>query len=203
VLLGMVIETVSGEPFGSFCRRRLFGPAGLVETAVDDAATIVPGRASGYTPNSAAASGFDNSSFISMTLPGAAGAIRSTTDDLCRWHAALLDGRVVRSESLREMMTPVRLHDGTLPMGTLSPVPNAPPIVMEYGFGLWMGTFKGKRFVGHVGNINGFSSQLRSFPAEKISVACLFNCDLWGEPASYAEMESLRDAAASLALGVA
>jgi CubicO group peptidase (beta-lactamase class C family) len=203
VLLGLVIEKAADAPLAAFLQRRLFDPAALLQTAVDSAATVVRGRASGYTPNDAVPSGFDNASFISMTLPAAAGAMRSTSEDLCRWHFALLGGRLLQSESLQQMLTPIRLADGTLPMGTMSPIPNTPAVTMEYGLGLWLGSFRGRRFAGHVGSINGFAAQLRSFPAEQVSVACLFNSDLRGKAESYAEVEALRDAAADIALEAA
>jgi D-alanyl-D-alanine carboxypeptidase len=202
VLLGLVVEKVTGSPFRRFFEERLFKPAGLEETAVDDVTAIVPGRASGYDREKGGATGFENASFISMTLPGAAGSIRSTATDLCRWHHVLLGGRLLTAESLKEMLTPVRLKDGTLPPVTLSPASNVQPNDMSYGFGLGMGQLKGRRFIGHPGNINGFTGELRSFPTEQISIACLFNCDIWGDPSSYAELEALRDKAASMALGL-
>jgi D-alanyl-D-alanine carboxypeptidase len=199
VLLGLVVEQVTGAPFGTFFAERLFKAAGLEETAVDNAATIVDGRASGYDHHEGRR--FENTSFISMTLPGAAGSIRSTGMDLCRWHHALLGGRLLTAESLKEMMTPIRLKDGTLPRVTLSPALNVQPSDMSYGFGLGMGQFNGRHFITHPGNINGFTAELRSFPTERISVACLFNCDVWGEPSYYAGLEALRDKATSMALG--
>lgn len=203
VLLGMVVEKQSGMPYGKFFRERLLEPAGLASTAVDDAATVVPGRATGYTPDKDAASGYDNASFISMTFPGAAGSMRSTTEDLCRWHHALLGGRIVKPESLKEMMTPGRLKDGTLPLAKMDPEKDEPAKPMEYGFGLALGDLDGKRWVGHAGGINGFSSQVRSFPAQQVSVATLVNSDFGGNATAYQATEGVRDAAARIALGLA
>lgn len=200
VLLGVLIEKASGQSYGDFLERRLLKIAGLSDTALDDAATVVPHRAAGYTANENAPSGFDNASFISMSFPGAAGALRSTTEDLCRWHHQLLWGNLLKPESLTAMLAPARLNDGSLPSAKNAAETDAKPTPMEYGFGMMMGSFEGRRYVGHAGGINGFSSQIRSFPAEKLSVACLFNCDFMGQTASYGKSESLRDAAARAGL---
>lgn len=200
VLLGVVIEKASGIRYGEFLQQRLLKVAGLSNTAVDDAASVVPHRASGYTPDEKAAVGFDNASFISMSFPGAAGALRSTTEDLCRWHNELLWGNLLKPDSLTAMLTPGRLNDGSLPTAQMDPETHAEPKPIEYGFGLEMGSFEGRRYVGHAGGINGFSSQLRSFPAERLSVACLFNCDFMGRPEWYTKSESLRDSGARAGL---
>ena len=204
VLLALVVEIAAREPYGSFYKRRLFERAGLAHTAVDNASEIVPHRANGYSFSAKSASGFDNASFISMTIPHGAGALRSTTEDLCRWHAALLGGHVLAPASLKEMLTPGRLANGELP-----PMPEAmaarsgtgaQPI--EYGFGLAVGEFESRRYAGHDGGINGFFSQLRSFPAERISVAVLANIDGFKDVrVGMQEMVDIRDAAARAALG--
>jgi D-alanyl-D-alanine carboxypeptidase len=200
VLLGLVVQKITGEPFGDFFRKRLLDVAGLADTSVDDAATVLRGRASGYTPNANTPGGFDNASFISMTFPGAAGAMRSTTDNLCRWHQVLLGGRIVKPETLQEMTTAMRLNDGSIPTTRMDPEQKKPPVPMEYGFGLMLGSMDGKRFLGHDGDISGFASQLRSFPAEQISVALLVNADSGPREEFHHELESLRDAAARIAM---
>src|SRR6185437_8443054 len=154
VLVGVVVEIASQQPYATFLRERLFEPIGLRSTAVDDAAEIVPNRVSGYTPNPKAASGFANASFISMTYPGGAGDLRSTPEDLCRWHTALLGGRVLRAESLRAMLTPVRLRDGSLPFNKEMAKALGEDKPIEYGFGIGLGDFEGHHYVEHGGGIN-------------------------------------------------
>jgi len=178
VLLGMVAQKVGDEPYASLYRRRLFDRAGLADTAVDDAADVVAGRVSGYTPHHGAGSAlFDNASFISMTIPGGAGFLRSTSEDLCRWHTALFGGKVVNPASLKLMTTPHRLKDGALPKTAQGPEGKGESKPIEYGFGLQTSTVEGRRALGHAGGINGFSSMLQTFPDEGVSYAVLINCD--------------------------
>jgi len=173
VLLGLLVQKVAGEPFGAYLKRRLFDPAGMRDTALDDTTPVVPNRVSGYSAHPRSTTDFDNASYISMTYVGGAGAIRSTTDDLCRWRAALFGGRLVSPASLKEMTTPARLKDGSLPM-------TGPPSArrhVNYGFGLIISTMEGRPCIRHTGHINGFQSELRTFPDEQITYAFLSNID--------------------------
>lgn len=205
VLLGLIAQKAAAEPYGAFYKRRLFDRAGLVDTAVDDAAQVVVRRASGYTPHAGGAgageadgAAFDNASFISMTIPGGAGSMRSTTEDLCRWHAALFGGRIVGAASLAEMTTPHRLNDGALPTEAPEPGAAGEATPVEYGFGLETSTIEGRRAIGHGGGINGFTSTLQTFPEESISLAVLINCD--GGAKLGADAKALRAAVAKAAL---
>lgn len=175
VLLGIVIARASGQPYAQFLRSRLFEPLSLEDTAVDDASDVVRRRASGYTPDKAAPTGFRNASFISMTYPGGAGSIRSTGPDLCRWSAALLGGRVLKPESLAAMLTPARLNDGSLPAPPKGAPAGAPGT--RYGFGLDLSPDRGHRRVWHLGGIQGFFSELRSYPDLGLHIAILVNSD--------------------------
>ena len=192
VLLGVIIEKVAGKPYAQALRERLFVPLGLTRTAVDDAAEVAPGRASGYSNDAKAPSGFDNASFIAMSFPGGAGSIRSTCEDLCAWHAALLGGKVLAPEMLKLMMTPAVLNDGKAPTqpdgkGGRQPV--------YYGFGVQFGEFQGKRFVTHSGGIQGFSSILETFEDQGLTWAMMVNTDRWPRPAQVEMITAVRTAA--------
>jgi len=173
VLLGLIVQQVAAEPYGAYFKRRLFEPAGMKDTAVDDAAEVVVNRASGYSAHPGSDTTFDNASYISMTYPGGAGALRSTTDDLCRWRAALFGGRIVNAASLKAMITPARLKDGSQPM-TGSGSERSP---INYGFGLLIDVVNGRACIRHTGHINGFQSELRTFPDEQVTYAFLSNID--------------------------
>jgi len=174
-LLGWVIKTASGQAYSSFVRTRLFDPIGLAHTAVDDAGAVVPERAAGYAQG--VRGEFRNADFISMSLPGAAGSLRSTADDLVRWHAALLAGQVLRPASLEAFLTPGRLNDGALPTGPSRNRASPSRGTIEYGLGIGLRTENGRRLVTHAGAINGFQAELRSYLAERVSVACLINME--------------------------
>lgn len=174
VLLGAVIEVVAGQSYGEFFQQRLITPNGLAHTAVDDAITVVPNRASGYTSALRGPSGFINTSFISMSWPGAAGSLRSTCEDLCAWHGALLGGKVLSPESLKAMLTPVTLNDGQLPT---QPKRGGGREPVRYGFGIGLDLRDGKPSASHSGGIQGFASHLETLTDEGVTIAWVLNTD--------------------------
>lgn len=197
VLLGVVIEKVTGRPWAEFLTTRLFKPLGLTHTAIDDAAEVVLGRATGYSNDPKAPSGFDNASFVSMTYPGGAGAICSTAEDLCAWHAGLLGGRVLRPAMLAAMLTPAKLNDGSLPT-----MPGDRLTPLRYGLGVVLEPIGGRAAVSHNGGIQGFTSYLSTLLEEQLTVATIINTDGGAEspPALESAPGELRNAIRAAAL---
>ncbi|HEV2532767.1 serine hydrolase domain-containing protein [Phenylobacterium sp.] len=179
VLLGLVIEKVADRSYRDVMQTRLFGPLGLARTSVDSAAEVLPHRASGYSNDPAAPSGFDNASFVSMSYPGGAGAIRSTCEDLCAWHVALLGGKVLQPAMLTAMLTPATLADGSLPM---QPGRKGEKTAVRYGFGIALNPIDGHRAVAHGGNIHGFASNLETLPDDRLTIAMIINADGGSKP---------------------
>jgi CubicO group peptidase (beta-lactamase class C family) len=111
-LLGAVIEKVSGESWATFMKAEIFDKLGMADTAADDARDVVPRRASGYSLINGAPTKFRNADFTDMSVPYAAGALRSTIMDLVRWNTGLYGGKLLKPESLNEMLAPGRLRNG-------------------------------------------------------------------------------------------
>jgi CubicO group peptidase (beta-lactamase class C family) len=174
VLLGLLFEKLAGESYALALRHQVLDPAGLKFTADDDLFEVVPNRASGYTPDQKAPSGYINAAYISMTFPGGAGALRSTSEDLCRWHQALLAGKVVNAESLKMMTTPGVLKDGKIPA---NPGKDGKPVEIKYGFGLGLGEDAHGAYIEHGGGIFGFLSNLKTYVNSRTSLARIQNCD--------------------------
>ena len=174
MLLGAVVEKVSGQPFDQFLNKNILEPLELRDTAMDDLAEILPNRARGYEVSKESPTGFANTSFISMSAAAAAGAMRSTPADLLKWQAALFGGKLLKPKSLAMMIEPARLSDGRLTsLGRKDKQGATPPA--EYGLGLTIDRQKGRRFIGHGGSINGFNAWIQSFPEERLSVVLLTN----------------------------
>ncbi len=157
VLLGPIIEAVTGKPYARYLEEDLLGPLGLEHTLYCDVTRVVPQRASGYEYEDGT---LINAFFLSMNVPGAAGAMCSTVGDLMAWTRMLHAGEVVTRASLRQMTTPTVVVSGdTIP----------------YGFGLGVGELEGHRSVAHGGGINGFISSLAHYPDDGVTVAVLTN----------------------------
>jgi D-alanyl-D-alanine carboxypeptidase len=174
ILLGAIIEKVSGKSYREFLKAELFDPLELLDTAVDDYALIVPNRARGYEPSKTAPAGFVNGDFISLSAAGPAGAMRSTATDLLKWHAALFGGRVLKPATLALMTAPTRLKDGRLSSLGRAPPAWVPPTT-EYGLGLFLGRTDGRATIGHGGAIFGFNAWVETFPDQGVTIVLLAN----------------------------
>jgi CubicO group peptidase (beta-lactamase class C family) len=157
-LLGMIIEKVSGKPYGKYLQDEFFTPLGLKSTIYCDQAPLIKHRAQGYAlrPDGQ----FLNAEPLSMTQPYAAGSLCSTVTDLAAWTLALSSGKVVSPASYKLMTTPGTLNNGK---------------PLTYGFGLGIGAVGGHRQVSHNGGINGFISELHHYPDDSLVTVVLTN----------------------------
>lgn len=180
-LLGAVIERVSGKSWGTFMKAEIFDKLGMADTSADKASDLVTGRASGYSLIGGAAGKFRNADFTDMSVPYAAGALRSTIADMARWNAALFGGKLLKPQSLKEMLAPGRLRNGAVnqtaiawPGGKAS---SPPPefIPGYYAFGLDHHTENGRRIIGHDGSIAGFDAVMQTYVDEGLTVIVLTN----------------------------
>lgn len=178
VILGAVIEKASGTTYEQFLTTRIFTPLGLTRTFFGSNEPIIRGRAQGYTEEKGVVR---NAAYLSMTQPHAAGSLVSTVDDLATWDAALVAGKLLKPESLQKMATPYTLKDGSR---------------TGYGYGLQVGTLRGREAVEHGGGIHGFATYALSLPADRVYVAVLANSDVPKAPPGY-----LAKRLAAIALG--
>lgn len=157
VLLGAVIEKVSGKTYEDFIEQEIFAPLGMKRSSYANLREIVPGRAAGYDKEG---DNYLNTQYLSMTQPYSAGALISNVDDLALWEQALASGKLLKKESLDRIFTPVKLNSGQ---------------TTKYGYGWSAWDFAGTRIIEHGGDIFGFSSILTRVPAEKLLVVILTN----------------------------
>lgn len=153
ILLGMVVEKASGEPYATFLQKNIFDPLGMRDTGIDNDADILQRRASGYRTEGGT---LRHADFIDMRIPFAAGDLYSTTRDLERWQGALFGGKLLQPESLRRMITPG--ND-------------------DFGLGVMVKQDQGELMVSHTGGIQGFVADLRYYPEKRLSVIVLSNTE--------------------------
>jgi D-alanyl-D-alanine carboxypeptidase len=159
-LIGAVIEQVSGQTFRDFARQRLFEPQGLTSTAVDSNDEIVRKRSSAYFRDPDRKGVFENADYIHMSVPHAAGSIRSTARDLIKWTAALHGGRVLSEASYKEMTTPATVRGKEH---------------AKYGLGLHLLEQQGHRLINHDGGIEGFQATLTYVIDSQTTIVVLSN----------------------------
>lgn len=159
ILLGAIIERVSGLPYDEYLEERVLAPLGMSHTRYGHDATIIEGRAEGYSVVDGVVV---NAPYLSMTVPHAAGGLFSTVDDLLTWSSALEEGRLVPLDLLS-----LAWSSRTLPDGTVS----------GYGFGWKVCTLAGRPTREHGGFINGFLANAMRLPEEDLDVIVLVNND--------------------------
>jgi CubicO group peptidase (beta-lactamase class C family) len=103
VILGALIEQVSGKPYEQMLAERIFIPLGMKNSGYDHSERILPNRASGYEKNFR---GFRNAAFLDMSVPFAAGGLYSTVDDLYLWDQALYNNTLLPDSYRTILFTP-------------------------------------------------------------------------------------------------
>lgn len=161
ILLGAIVERVTGEPWHVALEKLLLQPLGLRRTGFGDGSALIAGRVAGYTRDRLL---IRNAPFISMTIPDSAGALVSTADELRTWITALMRGRVVGRASLLEMTSPASPADAASPS-------------YKYGFGVYIWKVRGATMIGHTGQINGFAAALGYLPERDVTIVVLANDD--------------------------
>jgi D-alanyl-D-alanine carboxypeptidase len=159
ILLGAVIEEVSGVSYADFVRTRIFEPLGMTASTYGDALRIIPNRIPGYSRRG---DDWSNAEFLSMTHPYAAGSLLSSVDDLARWDAAITRGQLLSDAGWQRAFSPVHLNDGRS---------------TGYASGWMLGRIGPYETLEHGGGINGFSTHALRVPEAGLFVAVLTNSD--------------------------
>jgi CubicO group peptidase (beta-lactamase class C family) len=150
IILGYVIEQVSGEKYADYLNHHIFAPLGMKATGYDVFEEVIPHRASGYEFGKT----WTNAPYLAMSLPYAAGSLYSTVDDLLIWDQALLKDQPLKAESEAKMFTPYS-HN--------------------YGYGWFIDEEAGHHRVSHEGGINGFNTLISRFPSDGVTIIVLSN----------------------------
>jgi serine beta-lactamase-like protein LACTB, mitochondrial len=161
-LVSAVIEGASGRPFLSFMAHRVFGPMGMVHTVPEFADSIIPWRSRFYVHADSTSPPL-NAPYVDNSYKWAGGGFLSTTEDLARFGRNLMDGKLLRPETLQLLWTSQHTTDGK-----------------ATGYGLGWGTATdsaGRRWVGHTGGSMGGTAYLFMYPEQKLVVALLVNSD--------------------------
>lgn len=175
ILLGLIIEKVSGMSYADFIKSRIFDPLEMNDTQVGDYTDVIAQRATGYTR--------DNEGTV-IHAPHhsalfAAGAIISTPSDMNKWAEALFSGRIISDKSLAEMLKNRELTNGDL---------------LNMGFGWEINKIGDQLSYEHSGSQPGYKSYSIYLPKEKLYVITMQN-------AEYGSPSPLSIKAAALAIG--
>lgn len=159
VLLGYLIELVSGESYETFIKKHIFEKAGMSQSCYTSDRKVILKKAYGYHKKE---SGYVNKTIISYSIPFSSGALMSTSGDLLKWNNALAQNVLVRAETLQKAFSQYKLNSGE---------------TFSYGYGWHIKDINGTASREHGGSIFGFKSMGVFIPSEDIYVIGLSNCD--------------------------
>jgi CubicO group peptidase (beta-lactamase class C family) len=185
IVLGAIIERITGQSYADYVQEHIFEPAGMIDTAVRGyRPNEVPNMAHGYIrvgpngeplppgrpgpgPGSSAPSGGtlrDNGDMLQIGNPS--GGEYSTVTDILAFAQALTGHRLL-GPALTETVLAGKVE---------SRRPGGPP-ADKYAYGFSDQRVNGVRIVGHNGGIPGFEGQLDSYPDKGYTVIVLANQD--------------------------
>lgn len=162
ILLGYIIERVSGESYIAFLQQNIFTPLNMKHTGYDDSQPHLPTHATGYYAN------YVRPEFYDMSVFDAAGALYSNVEDLYTWDQALARHTLVSQQSLDAMFAP---HIPCPPHGC------ALSTDLGYGYAWFIAQEPEGRLIYHLGRIDGYLSFNGFYPARKITVVVLSNLE--------------------------
>jgi CubicO group peptidase (beta-lactamase class C family) len=165
-MLAMIVEKVSGKPFGTFLRKRIFEPLEMSDTlAYEKGKNEVPHRAMGYTQKNGKWIEADQSPTSAVLGDG---GIYSNVLDLAKWDAALREHKLLSATEMQAAYTPAKV-----PGGAKTEEGNA----TQYGFGWYLDPYKGRKRTWHTGSTTGFRTVIERFPEEELTIIVLCNRD--------------------------
>lgn len=159
VVLGYIIELVSGISYEDFIKKNIFDKAGMTHSYYASDRKVIPQRAYGYHKKE---QGFVNKTVISFSVPFSSGSLMSTADDMLKWQQALNQNLILDLKETQKAFQKYKLNNGE---------------EFTYGYGWHLKDINGIPDREHGGSVFGFKSMGIYIPAEDVYVIGLSNCD--------------------------
>jgi D-alanyl-D-alanine carboxypeptidase len=160
LLLGRIVEKVSGKSFGQFLKEHIFKPLDMKHSIFEPTGEDKKNLATGYT-----AFALGDPEPATLEADGwihAAGGLFTTPSDLLKWDLALMDGKFLRPETYKLMITPRKLADRRL---------------TDYGCGLRILQREGEPIIQHTGAVSGYLAFDNMLPRTRSAMVLMVNCD--------------------------
>jgi CubicO group peptidase (beta-lactamase class C family) len=157
-LLALIVEARSGQKFARFLKDNIFTPLGMTNTlAYEAGVSVVPNRSYGHALRTNGWQRTDQSLTSSVLGDG---GIYSSVADLFKWDQALYTTKLSSAKTRQEAFTPA--------------TPTDKP-GRSYGFGWYLGEYRGLKQIWHSGESIGFRTRLARYPEKNFSVIILCN----------------------------
>ena len=165
MVLGAIIEKLSGQDYYSYVQEHIYKPAGMSDTGFYEPGKEIPNLAVGYTkmsPNGQPGEEVRDNNNIREVKGGPAGGGFSTAPDLVKFQQALF-GYKLLDKAHTELVTTGKV-EGPRGMG-------------KYGYGFGDNSLGGKHSVGHNGGAPGIAADFQMFPESGYTAVALMNTD--------------------------
>jgi CubicO group peptidase (beta-lactamase class C family) len=161
MVLGAVVEKVSGQDYFSYVRDHIYAPAGMKDTDAYEMDHDTPNLAIGYTHGDGDPPGvWTNNLYLHVVKGGPAGGGFSTVGDLLRFASALEHGTILDRTSVERIThKQITVEEGA------------------YGYGFDVESVRGHPSYGHNGGFDGINGSLTVIPDMQLAVAVLANRD--------------------------
>lgn len=160
ILLGMLVERITGRPLPDYLTENVLDPLDLNETAFPLGTQFPIPHALGYTESFEDGGPPQDSSGWTASIVGAAGAMTSTLADMRKWMPALATGSLLSPELQQQRLQTL-------------PEPGGPA---DFGYG--MGIFTVAGWIGHNGSVPGYQTVAVYLPERQTTLVVMINTDI-------------------------
>jgi D-alanyl-D-alanine carboxypeptidase len=160
VIAGAIVEKVAHMSLIKFLQEKVFTPLGMTSVMDTDQSKLGDTDPTGYLRYA-----------LGPLRPApkegkgwlfAAGELAMPAQDLAKWDISIIDQKLLKPASYREMQTDVLLKNG---------------LDTHYGLGVDVNSQGGHRAISHGGEVSGFTAQNTVFPDERAAIVVLTNQD--------------------------
>ncbi len=163
VILGLIIENVSGENYYDYIRDNILEPSHMMETAEIQVDSIVKNKASGYTSQFGQNEHLKKNEYY-LTKASPAGFYYSTVEDLFKFSKALRNHKLLKKETTDLMLEPKVKGYNT-----------------HLGYGIDIDNRYNQTIIGHSGGWFGIHCELMDFMDDNYTIVILSNIDDGGK----------------------
>jgi CubicO group peptidase (beta-lactamase class C family) len=166
IILGAIIEAVTGQPYADFIQSSLFNPIGMYSTHYDLHRSIIPHRAAGYVKDDQGK--LFHANYLDMSFPHAAGSLATTVEDLYKLDRALKESQILSKENRDLLFT---IHGSSQEHH------------ITYGYGFFLGPHNAEleqadhAIAGHYGTIEGFRAASYRYLDDDLTIILLSNVE--------------------------
>jgi CubicO group peptidase (beta-lactamase class C family) len=174
---GAIVEKVSGMPWDSFIRQRIFGPLGMTES--EPLVSGIVGKPNVATPHAPSGDTAIVVPIRSTDGVAPAGSVWSSVSDMSKWMRFILDSgrvgtkRLISPATFAELVTP----EIRAPMALYPALAASRPHAFSYALGWFVQDYQGETVWMHTGSIDGMSALIGLLPDRRTGVYILANID--------------------------